>query len=173
MRRCTFNKLAKFCLAKQHTNYVHIISRNYKDVIKVQDIVAEWLSKTEPVEGVAREKPSATTQQQAKKGARVVRLQRKGGQVVQSCDVYIGRRWTMGGWNLPQSKWANPFTARKAGSAAEAVRLYEEDHLSKRPDLLAELGELRGKTLGCWCKKKPSDPCHGDVLVRLVNATPE
>lgn len=130
-------------------------------------------SKTEPVEGVARENPSATTQQQAKKGARVVRLQRKGGQVVQSCDVYIGRRWTMGGWNLPQSKWANPFTARKAGSAAEAVRLYEEDHLSKRPDLLAELGELRGKTLGCWCKKKPSDPCHGDVLVRLVNATPE
>ena len=137
---------------------------------KPSDAPLNKKSKTEPVEGVAHKK-SAT--QQAKKGARVVRLQRKGGQVVQSCEVYIGRRWTMGGWNLPQSKWANPYSVRKAGSAAEAVRLYEEEHLSKRLDLMAELGELRGKTLGCWCKKKPSDPCHGDVLVRLVNALPD
>ena len=27
------------------------------------------------------------------------------------------------------------------------------------------LGELRGKILGCWCKPKP---CHGDILVKLV-----
>jgi hypothetical protein len=119
-----------------------------------------------------RVKVAHTAQGSAPKAraAVVVRMQRKAGQVVQDCDVYIGRRWTMGGWNLPQSKWANPFTVRKAGSAAEAVRLYEEEHLSQRPDLMAALTELRGKRLGCWCKKKPTDPCHGDVLVRLSNA---
>lgn len=26
--------------------------------------------------------------------------------------------------------------------------------------------ELRGKTLGCWCKP---DACHGDVLAELAN----
>jgi hypothetical protein len=30
------------------------------------------------------------------------------------------------------------------------------------------LHELKGKTLGCWCKKKSSDACHGDVLVELI-----
>jgi hypothetical protein len=40
----------------------------------------------------------------------VVHMKRAGGKVVQDCDVYIGRRMTMGGWNLPQSKWHNPFT---------------------------------------------------------------
>jgi hypothetical protein len=28
------------------------------------------------------------------------------------------------------------------------------------------IGALRGKTLGCWCRPLP---CHGDVLIRLVN----
>ena len=34
-------------------------------------------------------------------------------------------------------------------------------HLPSRPDLLARLGELRGKALGCWCAPLA---CHGDVL---------
>jgi hypothetical protein len=33
---------------------------------------------------------------------------------------------------------------------------------------LNAIPELAGKTLGCWCKKKPTDVCHGDVLVELV-----
>lgn len=105
---------------------------------------------------------------------RVVKLRRRrGGEVVQGCDVYIGRRMTMGGWNLPHSDWANPFTIKQCGgSAAEAVRRYDE--WIRRGDgqrLLARIdaGELSGKVLGCWCKKRASDPCHGDVLVRLVD----
>lgn len=106
------------------------------------------------------------------RATRVVRLRRRGGDVVQDCDVYIGRRWTVGGWDLPQSEWANPYTVRQVGSAAEAVRLYEHEHLARRPDLVAKVGSLKGLVLGCWCKNKPDDPCHGDVLARLADAAP-
>lgn len=99
---------------------------------------------------------------------RVVRIRRKGGAVVQNCDIYIGRACNMGGWKLPKSKWHNPYTVREAGSATEAVALYKE-YIMKSPTLLRDLPELRGKTLGCWCKP---GPCHGDVLVELLNATP-
>jgi hypothetical protein len=107
---------------------------------------------------------------------RVVRLRRRGGKVVQDCDLYIGRRMTMGGWNLPQSDWANPFTVKICGSAEEACRRYEEWLLEKDDEgghtnpLLSRLEELRGKTLGCWCKP---GPCHGDILIRLLESGPE
>ena len=29
-----------------------------------------------------------------------------------------------------------------------------------------DLDELKGKTLGCWCK--PNN-CHGDILIELAN----
>jgi hypothetical protein len=31
---------------------------------------------------------------------------------------------------------------------------------------MADIGELTGKVLGCWCAPKA---CHGDVLVKLAN----
>jgi hypothetical protein len=96
----------------------------------------------------------------------VVRLKRKGGRVVQDCDVYIGRRWTAGGWDLPESPWANPFTVRQCGTAAVAVEKFRE-YVQSRPDLMNRLHELGGKQLGCWCKP---GPCHGDVLVDLYKA---
>jgi hypothetical protein len=97
---------------------------------------------------------------------RVVRLKRSGGQVVQGCDVYIGRAWNAGGWKLPKSKWANPFTVAKSGGAPTAVKQYREYVLAK-PELMSDLEELRGKVLGCWCKP---GPCHGDVLVELLKS---
>ena len=39
----------------------------------------------------------------------VVRMRRHKGYVVQDCDVYIGRECRRGGWDLPASKWANPY----------------------------------------------------------------
>ena len=35
------------------------------------------------------------------------------------------------------------------------------------PDLVARLGELKGKTLASWC---PPAACHGQVLARLAEA---
>lgn len=119
-----------------------------------------------PADKEAAGSPTAPTA----RPTRVVRLRRRGGQVVQGCDVYIGRRWTAGGWDLPQSEWANPYAVRQVGSAAKAVQLYEHEHLARRPDLVAKVGRLKGLVLGCWCKNGPGDPCHGDVLARLADA---
>lgn len=79
-------------------------------------------------------------------------------------DVYIGRG----------SKWGNPFTHKEGtkakhklnsvDSAIEAYREYLTEGEGKW--LLKHLHELEGKTLGCYCKPKP---CHGDILVELVN----
>jgi len=92
----------------------------------------------------------------------VVRIRRQGGVVVQDCDVYIGREVTMGGWNLPTSKWANPYAVKVYGRD-QCLRLYET-YIRGRSDLIAALPELKGKRLGCWCHP---EPCHGDILIRL------
>ncbi len=70
-------------------------------------------------------------------------------------DVYIGR----------PSKWGNPFEIGKDGTRKEVIEKYAE-WIKTQPQLLADLHELRGKTLGCWCS--PS-ACHGDVLARMAN----
>lgn len=78
-------------------------------------------------------------------------------------DVYIGR------WNprVPiNSKWANPFVIGKDGTREEVIKKYRE-YITNNSKLLSELHELRGKTLGCWCK--PNHACHGDVLVELID----
>lgn len=42
------------------------------------------------------------------------------------------------------------------------------DHLhARRMLILANLDQLRGHDLCCWCK--PGQPCHADVLLRLAN----
>lgn len=69
-------------------------------------------------------------------------------------DVYIGR----------PSKWGNPFIIGKDGTREEVIRKYKEYILSK-PELMNDLVELKGKTLGCWCKP---ERCHGDILIELV-----
>jgi hypothetical protein len=43
-------------------------------------------------------------------------------------------------------------------------RAYIQNH----PELLAQVHELKGKVLGCWCNPKP---CHGDVLAELAERT--
>ena len=80
-------------------------------------------------------------------------------------DVYIGR----------PSKWGNPFThirddktsaeyiVKDRNTAIDAYRDWITNGDGKH--LLNDLHELKGKTLGCWCKPKA---CHGDVLVELV-----
>lgn len=76
-------------------------------------------------------------------------------------DVYIGR----------PSKWGNPFSHKdgtiaewKVATREDAVQMYEA-YLRSMPDLLEELKELKGKTLGCWCAPKS---CHGDIIIKLV-----
>lgn len=80
-------------------------------------------------------------------------------------DVYIGR----------PSDWGNPFShisdrrtlaRHRTSTRAQAIQAYREWITSgEGRHLLARLGELRGKRLGCWCKPRA---CHGDVLVELI-----
>lgn len=70
-------------------------------------------------------------------------------------DVYIGR----------PTKWGNPFTLTAGGDRVAVIARYEA-WLRTQPRLMAALGELRGKVLGCWCAPKA---CHGDVLARLAD----
>lgn len=93
----------------------------------------------------------------------VVRIRRENGHVVQDCDVYIGRACNRGGWDLPQSKWHNPFKFTTHGE--HTLALYEQ-HI-RTSGLINDIEELRGKRLGCWCV--PDKPCHGQILVKLLN----
>ena len=72
-----------------------------------------------------------------------------------SGDVYIGR----------PSKWGNPFEIGRDGTRSEVIAKYRE-YILNQPELLNSLDTLAGKRLVCWCKPKP---CHGDVLVQLIN----
>lgn len=81
-------------------------------------------------------------------------------------DVYIGRG----------SKWGNPFTYRdgttakyKVASREEAVEKFREWILTQ-PELLADLHELKGKVLCCYCAPKA---CHGHVLAEMADALPD
>jgi hypothetical protein len=97
---------------------------------------------------------------------RVVHLKRKNDDVVQDCDVYIGRAVMYGGWNLTKSKWANPFKVGQKGmKTPKHVAAAYEKHVRDNKNLMESLQELTGKRLGCWCYPKP---CHGNVLIKLL-----
>lgn len=68
-------------------------------------------------------------------------------------DVYIGRG----------SIWGNPCTLPKEHTDADRDRVIAqyEKHLLQSAELYPRLGELREKTLGCFCAPRR---CHGDVL---------
>jgi hypothetical protein len=76
-------------------------------------------------------------------------------------DIYIGRSFL----EFPESDWHNPFRLGHDGNRKVVLQKYRE-YLQSNPDLMARLHELRGKTLGCWCKPLT---CHGDVLAELAN----
>eukprot|EP00054_Salpingoeca_dolichothecata_P029262 m.229351 g.229351 ORF g.229351 m.229351 type:complete len:145 (-) comp26439_c0_seq2:215-649(-) len=91
-------------------------------------------------------------------------MKRRDGKVVQDCDVYIGRQNHLGGWNLPQSPFHNPFSAKFSSSRDARIAKFRE-YILTQPALLSQLPTLHGKVLGCWCAPLP---CHGDVLIELL-----
>jgi len=76
--------------------------------------------------------------------------------------VYIGRPIA----GLPRSKWGNPYKIGRDGTREEVIAKFDR-HLYDS-GLISQIHELRGRDLVCWCAP---DPCHGDVLLRLANAT--
>lgn len=82
---------------------------------------------------------------------------------VEPFDVLIDRR----------SKWGNPYKLPGADTPDSRKALLDLEYrpwLLHQADLLRDLGELRGKVLGCWCAPRP---CHGHVLARYANVDPD
>lgn len=78
-------------------------------------------------------------------------------------DLYIGRR--NHSHDLKTSPWANPFPISSTLTRAQSLGRYYW-YLQTRPDLIARLGELRDKTLACWCMP---NACHGHLLSHLAD----
>lgn len=70
-------------------------------------------------------------------------------------DVFIGR----------PGKWGNPFVIGQHGDRQLVIEKFRA-WIATQPQLLADLHELRGKILGCYCAPKA---CHGDVLAELAD----
>jgi hypothetical protein len=77
------------------------------------------------------------------------------------------------------TKWGNPWKIGEFGpllrnppDATGAVGLFTamlaDPQMRWATNYPADLSELRGKNLACWCKL--SEPCHADVLLELANA---
>jgi len=64
-----------------------------------------------------------------------------------------------------RTEWGNPFEMPADGDRDTVIRNYAVHYLPHKPSLLNKLDTLRGKALACWCAP---EPCHGDVLVELI-----
>ena len=132
-----------------------------------------------------RERPAATPPQRAT--TRVVNLRFRMRDPRDPSHVYIGPENT---WYVLQgSKWRNPFRLVEGPDADADADPQERERViaahrrslpKERPDLLADLPELRGATLYCFCAPKGGVTaadrpyvCHGQVLAELVDALPE
>jgi hypothetical protein len=107
----------------------------------------------------------------------VVALQRTKRDGIVQGGLYVGRRFAMGGWSLPASRFANVFNNKegtapefRVSSHEELVTKYRQRVLSD-PALRAQLPNLLGQRLACWCegkKGKDGSKCHARILADLV-----
>ena len=81
-------------------------------------------------------------------------------------DIYIGRRGH--GYD---GYFGNPYRIDlKSGYLRSKTifmfRKYFRDRLKRDPEYKRRVLELRGKTLGCFCKPYP---CHGDIIAEWLD----
>lgn len=82
----------------------------------------------------------------------------------EKCDAYMGRE--MPGYAA--STFRNIFKVGRDGSKSEVLDKYRKHLitlLESNPAAKQEFEQLRGKTLGCWCKP---NRCHVDIIVELL-----
>ena len=66
-----------------------------------------------------------------------------------------------------RTEWRNPFRAGRDGNREQAVAHYRADlwrRIHAGEIALADLAELDGCWLACWC----DEHCHGEVLARAA-----
>lgn len=76
-------------------------------------------------------------------------------------DVYIGRP----NGDLPGHPLCNHWKAGEDGTLVDVVTRFHT-HLQASEELKAQARALKGKTIACWCKKRPDIArlCHGDPV---------
>ena len=105
---------------------------------------------------------------------------------VPSGAVYVGR--AVSRYNLPASKWGNPFRMNdpllpagltREGKRKAVVAEYESYLMNTvaGKELLKSLPEIKNKNLVCWCHTwdgQGNNPmyCHADILLELANQPP-
>jgi hypothetical protein len=83
-------------------------------------------------------------------------------------DVYIGRAG-----KEQDGYFGNPFRIEQGesrGSSLEKYRAYFHNRLEADPEFKKRIHELKGKTLGCFCKPYP---CHGDIIADYLDSLDE
>ncbi len=80
-------------------------------------------------------------------------------------DVYIGRP----GKNQ-DGYFGNPCLCDNRSKSIADFKVYFYKRLSSDPEFKYRIHQLRGKTLGCFCKPQR---CHGDIIVKYLNDLPE
>ena len=79
-------------------------------------------------------------------------------------DVYIGRPG-----RGQKGYFGNPFRLDREEDRVEVLQKYERyfyDRLGYDPEFKQRIHELKGKTLGCFCKPRL---CHGDIIADYLN----
>lgn len=80
-------------------------------------------------------------------------------------DVYIGRAG-----KGQDGYFGNPFPlahGEPRGASLEKYRAYFYKRLETDPEFKRRIHELKGKTLGCFCKPYP---CHGDIIAEYLDS---
>lgn len=86
-------------------------------------------------------------------------------------NIYISRnsaKYTQ--QDVQDSKWVNPFicTNRRLSGEKWVIEMLQkcyERYVRGNENLMNNLWELQGKSLGCWCEE--DGRCHGSILVKL------
>lgn len=83
-------------------------------------------------------------------------------------DVYVGRGADPR-TGKRSNRWGNQFVIGQ-GMDRDAVIAAHLQHVLERPWLIDAIrSDLKGLTLGCWCKPRP---CHGDTLATIADSAP-
>jgi hypothetical protein len=80
-------------------------------------------------------------------------------------DVYIGRAG-----HGEDGYFGNPFrlsASESRGATIERYRKYFHNRLKTDPEFKRRVHQLKGKTLGCFCKPYS---CHGDVIKEYLDS---
>ena len=82
-----------------------------------------------------------------------------------SKNVYVGRpKVEEKALENEECIWGNPYRLKEYKSRKKVVDLYRA-YITSNEKLMAMIGGLHGKVLGCWCSP---DQCHAEVLHELA-----